>query len=314
MDASRLHIQEATPEQRRQAFANVFEVWPQAAELHEHVQRRLESVQHRRARWFVGVLDGRVVTSLGAYPVRLLVDGQSFPAVAIGSVHTLSEFRGRGLASRLLAQVEATLQNEGVRLALLYSDIAPRFYERLGYLLCPSWQGWIEPHRLESRTDVAPLELQPVSWQQAAPAIVEFYRNDHARRPLAYERPQEYWEFLYRKWPQDQFLLACEQGQPVGYARIHLAGEWAHLVDWALAPAVRSGGLARLLAGLARFGSGLRWRQLGGWLPREDALAGLVELEPRQREITMVKPLDDSLALQEQHLHAAQWFLEVDHV
>ncbi len=313
MTAPELHVHEASPQERQAAFANVFEVWPQGPDLQTHLQRRNASVQHRRARWYVGVLQGQVVTSLGAYPVRLLLEGRSLPAVAIGSVHTLSQFRGRGLASQLLRQVEAALAEQGVQLALLYSDIAPEFYQRLGYQLCPAWQGWL-PVASESPSESETWELRSTSWEEAAAEIRQLYGQSHARRALAYDRPAEYWEFLHRKWPQDQYLLVCEKGKPVGYARMHQVGRQAHLVDWALRPEVAPGGLARLLRLLARLGAQHGWQRVGGWLPPLEELQGVLPLQPRQQEITMLKTLHPQLALNSRHLDAAGWLLEVDHV
>ncbi len=313
MTAPELDVHEASPQERQAAFANVFEVWPQGPDLQTHLQRRNASVQHQRARWFVGVLQGQVATSLGAYPVRLLVSGQSYPAAAIGSVHTLPQFRGRGLASQLLRQVETLLADQGVQLAVLYSDIAPGFYQRLGYRLCPSWQGWMAVGA-PAASAPAPWTLRSVSWQQAAPEIRRLYHQDHAQRALAYDRTPEYWEYLHRKWPHDEFLLAYEGETLMGYARVHPVGTRAHVVDWALVPETGPAGLNRLLESLARYAASCRWQAVGGWLPPQEELQNLLVLQPRTQEITMIKCLQAQPALHAEHLDAAAWFLELDHV
>ena len=101
---------------------------------------------HTAEGWYVGTLDGRVVTSLGCYPIRFQIDGEDLPGIAIGSVHTLSEVRGRGFAPQLIDWVER--DNPGAALSVLFSDIQPEYYARIGYVLCPSLEGWVDSGKL----------------------------------------------------------------------------------------------------------------------------------------------------------------------
>src|SRR5262245_3080510 len=120
---SALDIHPASPDELTAAHANVFDIWNKGLPLEEHLRYRLNSPKHTRAAWFVGSLDGRVVVSLGCYPLVFRLLGQDVPGIAIGSLYTVKEFRGRGFAPQLLAWVED--HHKHAALSILYSDIEP---------------------------------------------------------------------------------------------------------------------------------------------------------------------------------------------
>src|SRR4051812_41546092 len=102
-----LDIHRASPDELVAAHRNVFDIWSKGLNLEEHLRYRLdESPSHIRATWFVGCLDGRVVVSLGAYPLMFRIGDKELPGIAIGSVYTVGEFRGRGFAPQLIKYVE----------------------------------------------------------------------------------------------------------------------------------------------------------------------------------------------------------------
>ena len=133
MPADSLEIHPADAGEQRAAYTNVHEVWGGEQPLEEYLAWRLNSVQHQRACWYVGCLEGRVVTSLGAYPLLFHVGGRQVAGFAIGAVHTVPDCRKRGYAARLMAWVEAHQRQQGAELGLLYSDIDPDYYAAHGY-------------------------------------------------------------------------------------------------------------------------------------------------------------------------------------
>jgi predicted N-acetyltransferase YhbS len=89
---------------------------------------------------YVGLVDrGRLVSALLRYSL-LLREGASQPvrAVGIGAVFTRPSARGRGAASALLRTVMEEARDHGYAAALLYSDIDPAFYARLGFVVLPA--------------------------------------------------------------------------------------------------------------------------------------------------------------------------------
>ncbi len=314
--SSALDVHEASPKERRAAFANVFEVWPQAPTQEEHIRRRESMPHHRRARWFVGTHSGQVVCSLGVYPLRMAVHGQIVQAMAIGSVHTVPEYRGRGYATQLIQTVHEQMAQEGVQLSLLYSDIDPKFYRRLGYQECPSWAGWLETHHAPPpHKDTF---VQEASWEEIAPLAQRFYWQYHGHRALAIWRSEEYWSVSVQRWPDTPwlgFFSGTKSSKTmVGYARVRIVQDRAHLLDWSLSGETEAT-LGQMLQALAPWCAKRGCKYLGGWLPGQDSsLQAVVELAPRSREITMICPLDPEIACDEECRLAADWFTQADHV
>lgn len=123
-----------------EAHANVFRDWPHAATPEEHLRHRLASRHHQRATYHVGLLGDEVVCGLAVFPLTLFGPGGERPAGGIGAVHTREDHRGRGFASRLVRSAMQDEADRGVHDHLLFSDIDPGFYERLGFVRLPSFE------------------------------------------------------------------------------------------------------------------------------------------------------------------------------
>ncbi len=173
--ASELDIHIASTDEQLAAHRNVFDIWSKGLSLEDHLRYRMTAPMHQRATWIVGCVDGRVVTSLASYPVRFRVHGEEMPGIAIGSVYTLADFRGLGFAPRLLEWAESHQREHGAAWSVLYCDIKPDYYARLGYALCPSLEGWRDPR------DGARRPRQRAGWSA--------FRLSHTCRPLRNSMP-----------------------------------------------------------------------------------------------------------------------------
>src|SRR5580704_1803595 len=173
-----LDLHEASADERAQAFRNVHDVWPVDPDPEEHLRRRLANPKYANATWYVGTLDGRVVAACGCFHVSVCIDGVVEPACAVGAVHTLPEFRGRGFAPRVLAFAETRERQVGKTFSLLYSDISPAYYERLGYRRCAAAQGWVNPSegRAQSSPSCILTRFQPAD---EFSAVCELYDRGH---------------------------------------------------------------------------------------------------------------------------------------
>ena len=307
-----LDIHPASPDELIAAHRNVFDIWSKGLSLEEHLRYRLDSPSHRRATWFVGCVAGQVVASLGCYPLDFRLAGEKVPGIAIGSVYTLAEFRGRGYAPQLLNWVEQTSHDKNAELSVLYSDIDPGYYARLGYTLCPSWAGWCNPR--EAAPPASEYQLMPVSPLEQLPMLMVLYDNYHGAMPLSVAREEEYWRALLKKYPDDQFyLFDGPHGRSQGYVRVGRKDATWRITDFALADRSeeRAGQLYAALVGLAREHQVAR---LGGWLPEGPAARDYFAIAPRRAEITMIKPLGEQRSLSGEAIAAASWFCEIDHV
>ncbi len=96
--------------------------------------------------------DGIPVVSAKTYALEARIEDRVVPVLGIGAVFTPPEHRRRGLAGALIYRLWAAAAPDGVRLALLFSEIGASFYERLGFAVVP---------RTEVMLDVRPFRRGP---------------------------------------------------------------------------------------------------------------------------------------------------------
>lgn len=80
----------------------------------------------------VAVHDGELVSSVSIFYRIMMLGGEQVKMGAIGAVCTKPEYRGRGLASRLLQHAADFMRDHGIQISLLTSGIWS-FYEKLGW-------------------------------------------------------------------------------------------------------------------------------------------------------------------------------------
>jgi predicted acetyltransferase len=310
-----LELHAASAVERAQAFANVHEVWPSDPNPEEHLRRRLANPKYENATWYVGTLDGRVVAACGCYHVSVRIDGVVEPACAVGAVHTLPEFRGRGFAPRVLAFAEDQERRVGKTFSLLYSDISPAYYERLGYRRCVAAQGWVNPAESKAELSLAArlFRFQPFERASSLSTLIELYDGAHKRLPLSIARSSDYWRYLLTQSPEDEFYFDITHGKPWGYVRLGIRPDRIVVRDIALwdddDESIRD--LYAAVIGLAKKRGAAR---VGGWMPADAVCRDLFDVSDRVQELTMIKPLVDRIKIEERHCQAAQHFHEIDHV
>lgn len=161
----------ANPDERCEAFAQVHGTWSHADHPAVHLQKRLASVQHARAQWWVLRDESAVISSCGAYPVRLFGPGGEREARGFGAVFTRPEKRGQGCAAKLLRFVMDFYNSQGTSDFILFSDIDPRYYERLGFHRLGSWR-WEFP--AEAFLPEASWSLERVPIHPENPGTLDF--------------------------------------------------------------------------------------------------------------------------------------------
>ena len=101
------------------------------------------------------VSSGVVLASAKRYRVNVHLDGRTVAAIGIGAVFTPPGHRGRGHAASLVEHIVEAARVDGAGLAMLFSEIAPRYYERLGFGVVPMQQAVVG-----------------VPWKPGAPAVL----------------------------------------------------------------------------------------------------------------------------------------------
>ena len=130
-----LLVKKASKDEKTQLFRIVHDMWPHHPDVDVHTRLRLESIQHLRANWFVGIADNELACGLGVYSAKASFEGSTHKLAMIGAVYTAQEHRKKGYAAKLLKEVIAAYKKDGYELFMLYSDISPSYYERLGFKL-----------------------------------------------------------------------------------------------------------------------------------------------------------------------------------
>lgn len=193
-------------------------IWSGGRTLEAHIEG--QRAQLRRAGpailRYTGLLDesGRLVAGIKRYGLSVSVPGGGkAPGVGIGAVFTRPDARGTGAASELLRAVLDEARADGVALALLFSDIDPGFYERLGFVSLPSLEHTATVSALPAETT---LDVRP-STPEDEPWMLE--TNDASWDP-AFVRPARTLEILrYFRFRNhgDLGWILRRDGRDVGY-------------------------------------------------------------------------------------------------
>lgn len=80
---------------------------------------------------------GQVLCSAKRYRLNAWLDGRVVSALGIGAVFTPYQLRGHGHAPRLIERLCDEGRRDGCVLAMLFSEIGPAYYQRLGFRVVP---------------------------------------------------------------------------------------------------------------------------------------------------------------------------------
>ena len=84
------------------------------------------------------LMDGaRVLSSAKRYDLSLWLKGRRVSALGVGAVFTPESQRGHGHAPAIIKALEDQARTEGAEVSLLFSEIGPHYYQRLGYTQIP---------------------------------------------------------------------------------------------------------------------------------------------------------------------------------
>jgi predicted N-acetyltransferase YhbS len=82
--------------------------------------------------------DGDLVATAKLYTFEATLDGRAIRVAGVGAVFTAPERRGRGGARELLERLLERAARDGADAALLFSEIDPAYYARLGFTAIPT--------------------------------------------------------------------------------------------------------------------------------------------------------------------------------
>jgi GNAT superfamily N-acetyltransferase len=138
----------------------------------------------------VALVDGpHVMCSAKRYDLSLRLDGRIRRVLGIGAVFTPPAHRGRGSARELLTRLIDTAVTEGQEFAMLFSEIAPAFYEQLDFVPMPLLEATLEVDR---KRGGAPAMLVRSGDNRDLPAIIELSAARSASARLALDRSEDF--------------------------------------------------------------------------------------------------------------------------
>lgn len=174
----------------------------------------------------VALVDGgRALSSAKRYDLSMRLDGRIRRVLGIGAVFTPPACRGRGAARELLARIIETAVAEGYEFAMLFSEIAPAFYERLDFVPVPLVEQRLE---VDVKGGGAPAMLVRSGHDSDVPAVVEMSAALAQPSRLALDRGEDFFRYGLAKrrllsglgppgLRDTEFLVVEEGHQAVAY-------------------------------------------------------------------------------------------------
>jgi len=302
----------ADADEKAAAFRNVHEFWGGDTRIDEFVQQRLTSARHNRAAWYVATVDGEVVSSLGAFPFQLAVQGTTQRTCFIGAVHSRPQDRGKGYARRLIEYVEQEEKQQGGSWSVLFSDIDPAYYQRLGYQVSTAPNISIGPHSPEPPE--SSFTLQPLIPGEQLADLTDCYIEHFKCVDFYIQRTPTQWDFIVDYHRDDSwYWLVDESPDPAGYVLLNQRKNQCLIEDFALRQS-STANLTALVQTLARFAANQGITNIGGWFPQIDFKADWFNYRQRETEITMIKAIGSGCTVTNEMLRQADTFRHVDHV
>ena len=308
-----LDIHEALPDERMQAYRNMHEAWSRGMSLDDFSAWRLVTPAHNFARWFVGTLGKKVVTSLACYPLEFCWQGDIIPGIGIGAVYTIPDQRRHGHAASLVREVLTRAKSESAKVAMLFSDIAPAYYEAFGFV---RWPSLTFHYRISKDSPTVSgeshLTLHPVDPLEQLKVLAELYQGGHADMEVWLSRNSEYWTFAIGRYPDAKFYFVRDtQGRVGGYVRLQQKETRLDIGEMAVDRSIVHHDEA-LLPALVQRGRELGATTLSGWLPTTSTLSCHFEAESRSQEITMLVSLSSHIRFSERLVRNSH-FWSADH-
>lgn len=226
--------------------------------------------------------DGRVLAHTRIFARKMLVRGVPVAASGIGSVASLPEVRGDGLASAVVEDAVAQMRREGMGIGYLFTGI-PAFYERSG------WRTVKQP-----QIDVDASEASAIAVDRAyrvrrakdrdLPSLLAMYRSASAATTGSIVRTSRIWQDARAWLGEDRggCLVAEQHGRVVAYVRARVRAYGYQVLEAEHLPG-HDAAVAGLIAAVGRRAASRR-QHLTALAPQDSTLAALLRALPSARE------------------------------
>lgn len=301
------HVVPATGAVLEQVLNDTFPLWNDGLTREnyaKHWTAQLKTPWGRSHLDRVALVDGpHVMCSAKRYDLSLRLDGRIRRVLGIGAVFTAPAHRGRGCARELIVRMLDTAVTEGQEFAMLFSEIAPAFYEQLDFVPMPLLESTLE---VDQKRGGAPAMLVRSGDDRDLPAISEMSAARSANARLALDRSEDFVRYGITKKRllsglspmgrrNTEFLVVEEGQQAVAYlVSTDQDGRWMIEEAGDRDPSgARLGAMLQVM--LARH-PGERLPEIKCWWPRGFVPPQVkVAASTPTQEVLMLRPLRDRI-------------------
>jgi predicted acetyltransferase len=216
-----------------------YQIWSPGLRKDQYQEYIWRQINHpwarRNYKFFVLKHNSRVVASCKLYTVNLAWRGKHYLFGGIGAIYTLKDCRGNGYGSEIVKNVVDYCFNNEYDGNILFSDIDPEFYERLGFTEFGSADFSAHLPKNEVVTDYS---STPITYVEASdvPAMVALHSKWQRTQPFAFQRDELYLRYKLSRerflaehstlaWPKLEITYVTEDGMPTGYALTERGGK-----------------------------------------------------------------------------------------
>ncbi len=139
-------------------------------------------------------IDGKIVSHVGIFPLKLIVEDCTIPVGGIGGVATLQEYRGRGYMTKLMNAAIEKMKKDGYPLSVLWGD-RQRYghfgYENAGKLAYITVS--LRSLKIEAKVKKIDYDRLDVDYSK-----LNVIKQLHKKEPLRLERSDDFYERVFK--------------------------------------------------------------------------------------------------------------------
>jgi GNAT superfamily N-acetyltransferase len=244
------------PAVTRSELEQAYDLWATVfPEDRSFFQERLDyDTTYRMETTWIASVNGTIASSAQIFPYRMRWGSAELKVGGIGNVATLPQFRGRGLAQRLLRRQSEYMASHGYDLSLLFTD-KHSFYEQVGWRTVADPVLAADAFALRRYAESKPpYRIRPFEEASDLTQVSRMYAqfidewSGPMLRTIDYWRGQSAWKAV---WPE-HFLVAEAGGRLAAYLRYKITRKSElQIADCCYEPGQEQAAKALLLAAAA---------------------------------------------------------------
>ena len=299
----------------QEAIRQTHSIWGGGLSIDDRMERQLQRLADCGTELYhlsgITDSDGRLVSSLKRYYFDISIDGEIVHAVGLGGIFTHPDYRRNGLAANMIEDILRESREElGCGASVLYSDIDPSYYNKLGFRQVTALS-WDVP--VASLPTAEVLERHEVI-EGDLPLLLKLHDDATSSAGIRTERTEHTWKLFHQmNGIGSSQLLIDDKNEPVGYVTI--GGEVKGGGIWLEEACSSIENESRLWATIRTIAEGMGATHMRGWyVPTLKLLTGFdgYEATLRTRAVPMIAALDSELVITDEAL-AHAYFPAPDH-